>query len=133
PTSIPGAAPAAGTHSAATAARAAAVPPSLLNTGRRASPALDPAAQALFEVDLGLPAEQLPRPRDVGAAHLRIVLRQRLEDDLARGAGDADAGLGELEHRQLVDGVADIDRQMLARLGEQDEPADRVLDVTERP
>src|SRR5439155_17030797 len=125
--------PAAGAHSAATAASTAAIPPMRLRTSCDRLPGLDPAAEPVLEVDLGLPAEQLARPGDVGAAHLRIVLRQRLEDDLARGAGDADAGLGELEHRQLVDGVADIDRQMLARLGEQDEPADRVLDVTERP
>src|SRR5438270_372139 len=69
-----------------------------LDLDRLPAERLQPAAQALVEVDLRLPAEDLPRTRDVGPADERIVHRQRLEHDLARGAGDADAGLGELEH-----------------------------------
>ena len=75
--------------------------------------AVDPGVHAFLQVDRGFPAEDLPCPRDVGTAHPRIVHRQRLVHDLARGARDADARLGELEHRDLVVGVADVHRQML--------------------
>src|SRR5205807_683049 len=67
---------------------------------------------------------------DIGLAHLRIVDRQRLEDDLALRAGDAHDGLGELEERELLR-VADVHGQMLAALGEQDETANEIVDVTE--
>src|SRR5207249_2712012 len=63
---------------------------------------LEPSSQTLVEPDLRFPAENLARPRDVRPADERVVHRQRLEDDLARRACDADARLGELEHRQLV-------------------------------
>ena len=42
-------------------------------------------------------------------------------------------GLRELEHRHLVIGVADVDRQVLVARREQVEPADQVVDVAERP
>ena len=93
-----------------------------------------PAAQALLQVDLGLPAEHFARARDVGPPHLRVVrqvVRRRLERDLARRAGDADHRLRELEHRQLVIRVADVHRQVLSGLGERHEPADRVVHVAE--
>ena len=88
--------------------------------------------QAVLQLDLRLPAEQLPGAGDVRLAHLRVVHGKRLEDDLARGAGEANDRLGELEQRLLVR-VAEVDRKMLARLGEQDDPADQVVDVTEAP
>ena len=90
------------------------------------------AAQPLVEIDLGLPAEQLARAGDVGLPHLRVVDRQRLEDDLARRARDLDHRLGQLEHRELVR-VADVHRQVLAALGQQDQAADEIVDVAEAP
>src|SRR3954470_3000630 len=93
---------------------------------------LDGALQALAEVDLRLPAQQLAREADVGLADLRIVGRQRLEDDLRARLGDLDDRLGQLEQRELVR-VADVDRLVLAGLGQQDHPADQVVDVGERP
>ena len=74
------------------------------------------------------------RPRDVGPADLRVVDRQRLEDDLARRARSRGCTVcAELEHRQLVIGVAEVDRQVLAARREQVEAADQVVDVAERP
>src|SRR4051812_41547810 len=93
-----------------------------------------PAAQAFFEIDLGLPTEHVARARDVGPPHLRVVgevVRRRLERDLARRAGDADYGLRQPEHGQLVVGVPDVDRQVLVRLGERHEPANGVVGVAE--
>src|SRR5438876_10789196 len=93
----------AGGATTTTAAQTAAQPPTSFLDTRRLSPVRrQPAAQALLEIDLRLPAEHLARARDVGPPHLRIVDRQRLECDLARRAGDADHRLGELEHRHLV-------------------------------
>ena len=51
---------------------------------------LDRAREALAQVDLGLPAEQVARARDVRLAHLRVVDRQRLEDDLRARLGQLD-------------------------------------------
>src|SRR5438128_673040 len=73
PTSIPGDALAAGTQSAAAATTTARTPPNRLDTGRLTPPALDPAPQPVLEVDLGLPAQHLACPRDVGPPHLRVV------------------------------------------------------------
>src|SRR3954452_19374470 len=47
-----------------------------------AHPVLDRLAEAVAQPALRLPAEQVPRARDVRLAHLRVVDRQRLEDDL---------------------------------------------------
>ena len=81
-------------------------------------PSGEKAPQALVELDLGLPAEQLRGAGDVGLAHLRVVDRQRLEDDLGLASPvTLDDRLGELEQRELVR-VADVDRQVLAGLGE---------------
>src|SRR5438309_2151430 len=79
-----------------------------LDLDRLPAELFEPAPQAFLEVDLRLPAEDLPRARDVRTALLRIVDRESLEDDLARRAGDADDGLGELEHRHLVIRVAEV-------------------------
>ena len=88
--------------------------------------------EPFLERDLRLPAEQLLRPRDVGLALHRVVDAERLEDDLARRAGDPLHDLGEVEQRPLV-GVADVDGQVLAALGEEDDAADQVVDVAEAP
>src|SRR3954467_4311369 len=93
---------------------------------------LDGPLQALAQLDLGPPVEQLARETDVGLTDLRVIRRQRLVDDLRARLGDLDDRLGELEQRELV-GVADVDRLMRAGLGEQDHPADQIVDVTERP
>ena len=66
--------------------------------------------QAVGAVDLGLPAEELAGPGDVGAAALGVVLGQGAVVDGAPGAGDhRDDLLGELQHGDLR-GVADVDR-----------------------
>ena len=88
--------------------------------------------ETVLELDLGLPAENLLRARDVGLTHLRIVDGKRLEHDLARRSGQPDDGFGELEQRLLVR-VAEIYREVLVRLDEQDDPADQVIDVAEAP
>ena len=92
-----------------------------------------PACEPLLQIDLRLPAEHLARTRDVGAPDLRVVGRQRFEHDLARRARHLDDGLRELEHRHLVIGVAEVDRQMLSAHREQKEAADQIVDVAERP
>src|SRR5207248_2116234 len=89
-------------------------------------------SEPLLQLDLRLPAEHLPRTRDVGLAHLRIVDRERLVDDLARRAGDAKHRRGELVQRELAR-VADVHRQVLVALRQEDEPADQVVDVAEAP
>src|SRR5919201_5300155 len=76
-------------------------------------------SEPLLQLDLRLPAEHLPRTGDVGLAHLRIVDRKRLVDDLARRAGHAEHRLGELVERELAR-VPYVDRQVLPALGEQD-------------
>src|ERR671937_592587 len=89
-------------------------------------------SEPLLQLDLRLPAEHLPRTGDVGLAHLRIVDRERLVDDLAPRAGHPKHRLGELVERELTR-VADVHRQVLLALGEQHEPADQVIDVAEAP
>ena len=91
---------------------------------------LDRAREAVAQVDLRLPAEQVARARDVGLAHLRVVDRQRLEHDLRARLGQLDDQLRHLEQRHLVR-VADVHRLVHVRLGEQHEAADQVVDVTE--
>src|SRR4051812_23579431 len=114
-----GLADAGGTAMTAATHAAEQTPRNALNTRRLPPERLQPAAQALLEIDLGLPAEHLARTRDVGPAHLRIVrqvVRGRLERDLARRPRDANHRLGELEHRHLVIGAPDVHRQMLTGL-----------------
>src|SRR3954451_15041670 len=93
---------------------------------------LERAAQALAQLDLRLPPEDLARQRDVGLADLGVVHGGRLVHDLRPRAGDLDNRLRELQQRELV-GIADVDRMVVARLGEADDPVDEVGDVTERP
>src|SRR5512133_4094466 len=59
-------------------------------------------AQALLELDLGLPAQNLRCARDVRLACLRIVNGQRLVDDLAFRSRHADDCFRELQDRKLV-------------------------------
>src|SRR5215213_11723825 len=93
---------------------------------------LQRADEPLAELDLRLPAQLLARERDVGLAHLRVVGRERLVDDLRARARDLDDLLGELEQRELVR-IADVDRVVQPRLGEPDDPVDEIRDVAERP
>src|ERR1051325_1814232 len=79
---------------------------SLSRADFRAEP-VEGAAEAFFGFDARLPSEQGARARDVRLAHLRIVDGERLEDDVARGAGQPDDALRELEQRHHV-GVADV-------------------------
>src|SRR5438128_8976998 len=67
-------------------------------------------SEPLLQLDLGLPAEHLPGPRDVRLADLRIVDRKRLVHDLARRAGHTEHGLRELVERELAR-VPDVGRQ----------------------
>src|SRR2546425_12209431 len=127
-----GAAPPAGTTRSAVTSAVAAKTPSRLHTDRLPPQRRDHPAQALLERHLGLPAEDLLRPRDVRLPLLGIVDRQGLVDDLALRTGDADHGFGELEQRELVR-IAEVHGQVLAGLREQDESADQIVDVAERP
>src|SRR5262245_32609051 len=120
---------AASAASAATRSTAASAS-GVLRNRRVLSQGRDRAAQPVLEIDLGLPAEELLRSRDLRLADLRVVDRQRLEDDLARRAGHSKDRLRQLEQGFLV-GIAEVDRQVLARLGEQYEAADQVVDVAE--
>src|ERR687896_355916 len=58
--------------------------------------------EPVVERDVRLPAQNLLRARDVGLPDLRIVDRQRLEDDLAAAAPDLEHLLGQLEQRELL-------------------------------
>src|SRR5688572_21809594 len=69
-------------------------------------------SQPIVETHLGLPPEYLLRPRDVRLAHLRIVDRQRLEDDLAAAAPHLEHLLRQLEQGELLR-VADVHGQVL--------------------
>src|ERR671938_1424375 len=103
-------APAAGTASPATAATAAAASAMRLHTYRLPAERLEHPPQALVELDLRLPAEDLLRPRDVGLAHLRVVDRKRLVDHVTPRARHPEHRLGELVERELAR-VADVHRQ----------------------
>src|SRR5258705_13968571 len=46
--------------------------------------------QTFVDIDAGLPLEQGPRSSDIGLPHLRIVLGQGAEDDLAARGGQRD-------------------------------------------
>src|SRR6476661_3884354 len=122
--------PAAGTHNPAAPARVAATRRQRLDTNRLVTVRREHPAQALFQLDLGLPAEDLPCARDIRLAYLGVVHRQRLVHDLARRSRQLDDRLRELEDRELAR-VAEIDGQVLPALGEQHEPADEVVHVTE--
>src|SRR2546425_7866929 len=107
PTSICGVAPAAGTPSRTALARIAATAPTRLYNDRLPPKRTEHSAQAFLEVDFRLPIQNLLRARDVGLTLLWVVDRQRLVDELARRARDAEYRVGELEQRELVR-VADV-------------------------
>src|SRR5690606_31736500 len=65
-------------------------------------------AKALSPAIARFPAESLAGQRNVRLPNLWIVLRQRLEDDLALAAGELDDLPREVENRDLV-GVYDVD------------------------
>src|SRR5213593_810102 len=130
PTSMCALADAAGTARPAATRTIAAATPMRLGNDRLPSETRQHATQPFLELNLGLPAEKLARAGDVGLPDLGIVDGQRLVDDLALRAGDAEDGLGELVERELGR-VPDIDREMLARLGQRHEPTNEVVHVTE--
>src|SRR5947207_1746589 len=132
PTSMWALADAAGTHRPAAAKTIAAKTPRRLGNEWLPPEARKHAAQSFLELNLRLPAEELARPGDIGLPDLRIVDRQRLVDDLALRACDAQDGLGQLVERELP-GVAEVHRQVLAGLGQQDEPLNEVVHVAEAP
>src|ERR1035438_7377078 len=68
--------------------------------------------QSVGELHFGFPFQKLLRLGDVGLALLRIVLRQRLEDDFAFGLCRADDFPGELAHGQFRR-IADVHRQIV--------------------
>src|SRR5205823_9045128 len=110
PTSRWRAAWAAGTARAAAKTTIAARTPICLRNDRLPSEGGQHPSQAFFELDLRLPAQELLRTRYVRLAHLRVVDRQRLVDDLALGAGDPENGVGELVQRELAR-IPEVDRQ----------------------
>src|SRR5918995_6940336 len=114
----------------ATALTIAAARTNRLNTNGLPSEGRQQASQALLEIDLGGPAEDLLRTRDVWLADLRIVHGQRLEDDLALRPGHFQHRFRELENRKLVR-VAEVDRVVLVNCGEGVEAVDHVVDVAE--
>src|SRR5439155_9275505 len=130
PTSMCALADAAGTHKPAATKTIAAATPIRLGNDRLPSETRQHAAQAFLELYLRLPAEQLASAGDVGLPDLRIVDGQRLVDDLASRPGDAEDGLGQLVESELT-GIAEVDRQVLAGFGQQDEPANEVVHVAE--
>src|SRR3990170_1463260 len=118
-----------GTAQSATAARAVASRSCRLGNRRVLHRSVQ-TAEPLVERDLRLPGQDLLRAGDVRLADLRVVDRQRLEDDLAAAAPDLEHLLRQLEQRELLR-VADVHRQVLAALLQRDQAADQVVDVAE--
>src|SRR4249919_3195605 len=102
PTSMCALADAAGTHKPAATKTIAAATPIRLGNDRLPSETREHAAKPFLQLDLRLPPEQLAGPGDVGLPDLGIVDRQRLVDDLALRAGDAENGLGQLVEGELA-------------------------------
>src|SRR4051795_6362297 len=132
PTSMCRFACAAGTARPAATRTIAAATPIRLRNDRLPSETRKHASQPLFQLNLGLPAEQLARAGDVRLPDLRVVHRQSLVHELALRAGDPEDDLGELVECELG-GVADVHGQMLTGLRERNEPTDEVVDVAEAP
>src|SRR5205823_1023195 len=86
--------------------------------------------EALVAADLRLPPEQLAGPRDVRLADLRVVLRQRLEDDPALAAGELAHLLRELQNGDLGR-VAEVDRVVEVGPQQPVDALDEVGDVAE--
>ncbi len=82
-------------------------------------------------IDFWLPAEQVPRPGDVGLAALGVILRQFVVDDLASGIADQrDNLLGKLHHGDLI-GIAQVDGLGEVRAEQPDDSLDQVGYVAE--
>src|ERR1700730_5590714 len=113
PTSMCAVADAAGTHKPAATKTIAAATPIRLGNEWLPPETRQHSAQALLALDLRLPPEELASAGDVGLPDLRIVDRQRLVDELALRAGDAEDGLGQLVQRELG-GVAEVHGQVLS-------------------
>src|ERR1051325_2719863 len=102
PTSMCRAADAAGTASPAARTSTAPMTPIRPRNGRPPPRRPEQPLETLLQLDLGLPCEQLARARDVRLSYLRIVDGERLVDDLALRAGQAQHRLRELVQRELV-------------------------------
>src|SRR5205823_3293249 len=85
-----------------------------LSLGNRA----DGARKAFLEFDGRLPTEYLASSCDVRLADLRIVDRERLENDLTIRAGDSQHRFRKLEQVELAR-IAYVYRQMLSAQHEQ--------------
>src|ERR671917_250593 len=88
--------------------------------------------EALARPDPRLPAQDLSGPSDVRAAPLRVVLGERLVDDLAPSAGEPYHQLGDLAHRVLY-GVAYVDRAPLLAPRQPQDALHEVVDVLDAP
>src|SRR5207245_4289786 len=87
-------------------------------------------AEAVLERHLRLPCEQLAGARDVWAALLGIVDRQRPELNRARGTRQPNDDLCQLQHRHLF-GIAEIYRLVVPLLDRGENAADQVGHVAE--
>lgn len=89
--------------------------------------------QALFELDLGFPAEFVAGEGDVGLALGGVVAGQGLLDDFRFGAGHGDDFFGQLADGEFV-GVAEVAGagEVSGRFHQADEAVDHVVDVAER-
>src|SRR3954462_2351610 len=132
PTSMCCFACAAGTARPAATRTIAAATPIRLRNDRLPSEARKHASQALFQLNLGLPAQQLARAGDVRLAALRGAHRQSLVHELALRAGDPQDDLGKLVERELG-GAADVHGQVLTGLRQGKEATDDIVVVAEAP
>src|ERR1700684_264587 len=78
--------------------------------------------ESLAKLDRRLPPKDLLGLGDVGPAHLWVVGRKRLMDDLGPRAGDCAHLLRQFQQRELVR-LTDVDRLVVAGLRERDDPA----------
>src|SRR5205823_2253595 len=105
PTSIPRAAAAGSGFAVAARQQRASVSKAseiFLDTERFLPQARQHPPEPLFELDLGLPSQQLPGSRDVGLTDLRIVDGKCFVHDFAIRRGNPDNCLRELEDRELA-------------------------------
>src|SRR5436190_11747862 len=96
---------------------AAMISPSVLDIDRLSTQRREHPPETVLDRDLWLPPEHLAGPGDVGLPLLGIVDWQRLEDDLAPGAADANHRLRQPEQGQLL-WISEVDGQVLSALRE---------------
>ena len=84
--------------------------------------------QAGFEIHFGLPAEQPPGLRDIRASLLGIVLRQRLELNLARRTAHRNDFFGALQDREFSR-IPDVHGLVFRRPRQANDAIDLVADV----